>query len=82
VVVQNGREIQGMKCLNPFKHCHRGFESNYRHGSVRVRSMVVLSSVGSGLATGSHVQGVLPTVHKIHSSRLILMWKQARGPNT
>jgi hypothetical protein len=42
--------------------------------TVWVSSVFVLSGVGSGLATGLiPVQGVLPTVYKIHSSILILM---------
>jgi hypothetical protein len=42
--------------------------------SVRVSSVFVLSYIGSGLAKGwSPVQGILPTVCKMHSSRLILM---------
>jgi hypothetical protein len=42
--------------------------------SVCVSSVLVLSCICSGLATGwSPVQGVLPTVYKIQSSRLILV---------
>jgi hypothetical protein len=36
--------------------------------------------VGHGLVRGP-VQGVLPTVCKIHSFRLILRWEQTRGSN-
>jgi hypothetical protein len=41
--------------------------------SLRFSSVFVLSCAGSGLATGLNIlPRVLPTVYKIHSSRLIL----------
>jgi hypothetical protein len=51
--------------------------------SVRVYSVCAVLCVGRGLARGwSPVQGVVPAVYKIHSSRLILMGKQTRGADT
>jgi hypothetical protein len=42
----------------------------------------VVLCVGRSLATGwSPVQGVLPTVHKIHSSQISSDGKQTKGPN-
>jgi hypothetical protein len=58
--------------------------SNATRGmNVCVYSVFVLPCVGSGLATGwSPVQGVLPTVCKIHISELTNSgWAQARAPN-
>jgi hypothetical protein len=50
--------------------------------SVRFPSVFVLSFVDRGFAAGLITHPRSPTVDKIHSSRLILMGKQARGPNT
>jgi hypothetical protein len=42
----------------------------------------VLSCVGSGLATGlSPVQGVLPSVCKIHNFKINFEWEETRVPN-
>jgi hypothetical protein len=50
--------------------------------SVRVYSVFVLSSAGSGLATDSPpAQGVLRTVYKIHKFPTNFDGKQDRGPN-
>jgi hypothetical protein len=46
-------------------------------------SMFVLSCIDSGLAAGrSPVQGILPTVYKIHSFRINSDWGQAREPSS
>jgi hypothetical protein len=48
--------------------------------SVNVSPVFVLPCVGNGLETGLiPVQGALPTVHKIHSSRLIPMGNRPEG---
>jgi hypothetical protein len=45
-------------------------------------SVFVLPCVGSGLEMGwSPVQGVLPTVYKIHNFWINSEWEQARKPN-
>jgi hypothetical protein len=50
--------------------------------SVFVSFVLLLSCVGSGLATGSSpVQGFLPTVYEYHNFRINSEWKQAREPN-
>jgi hypothetical protein len=50
--------------------------------SICLYSVHMLSCEGSGLETGwSHVQGVLPSVHKINKFRSSSELEQARGPN-
>jgi len=52
-------------CLQSLEHWDRGFESRSMHGCVSAFFCVMLSFVGSGLATGcSPVQGVSPNVQK------------------
>jgi hypothetical protein len=49
--------------------------------SVRIYSLLVVSCLTSGLTTGLIAnQGILPTVYKIHSSRLILTENRSEGP--
>jgi hypothetical protein len=62
------------------EHWDRGFESHSRRGYLSALFLFMLSCVGSSLATGLiPVQGVLPTVCKIHNSRLILIENEPEG---
>jgi hypothetical protein len=45
----SGRVVLGMKCLRPFEHWGRDFESHSRHGCL---SVYILFLLDSGLATG------------------------------
>jgi hypothetical protein len=61
----SGRAVWTMNCLCLLERWDRGFESQSRHGYIRVRlfCVCVVLCVGCGLATGrSLVQGVLPSV--------------------
>jgi hypothetical protein len=67
----------GSKTRNAIDYSNTGIVgSNPTRGmSVCVLSIFVLSCAGRGLATGwSPIQGVLPTLCKIHSFTLILNW--------
>jgi hypothetical protein len=78
----NGRA--GSKARNVLARLNTGMVGwNLTRGmDVCVYSVFVLSRVGSGLATGLlSVQGVLPTVCKVHNFRINSEWEHARGPN-
>jgi hypothetical protein len=62
-----------MKCLRPLQHCNHGFESHSTHGlSVFLPCLCCRVQLAALRHGWSPVQGVLPTVYKIHSSGLIL----------
>jgi hypothetical protein len=49
---QSGRAVWSMKCLRQFKHWDCVFESQSRHGCLRLFCVCVVLRVGSGLAKG------------------------------
>jgi hypothetical protein len=74
----------GRTAWNVFVHSNTGIVGSNPTGGMDVclRSVFVLSCVGSGLESGwSPVQGVLPTVYMIHNFRINSEWEQAREPN-
>jgi hypothetical protein len=69
-----GRAARSVKRLRPLKHWDRGFEP---HSKGRYLSAIILClrcpvQVAALRQGWSPVQGVLPTVSKIHSSRIIV----------
>jgi hypothetical protein len=70
-----------MKFLCSFEHWDRGFDSHSRHGCLPAFLVYLCFSVEVAALRQScnPVQGVLPTVCKIHSSRLIVVGNRPEG---
>jgi hypothetical protein len=76
-----GHMVKVVKCLPPPMHLDHGLESHSRYGCLSLCVLLLCSC--SSLETGwSPAQRILQAVYKIHGSRLILMWKMTREPNT
>jgi hypothetical protein len=70
------------KARNVFVHWTLGLRVRIplRHACMSAIFLFVLSCAGNGIATGwSPVQRVLPTVYKIHSSRLTMNGNRPKG---
>jgi hypothetical protein len=79
VAARSGR-AEEKKCLRSLKHWYLGFETHSRHGCPSFFCVYVVLHVGSRLGAGLITRlRILPTVCKIHSSRLILVGNKPEG---